>query len=115
MQDDGSLAVGCLDGGLKFWQVDATQAKLVNQRQLEYDPLSVDYFNNGECIVTGGSDRCVVAGAAAHKCMRLAWCLHTHHPSRTCRPARHYPVHAVHERRCKPVSFAQAPLSATAC
>lgn len=57
VQDEGSLAVGCLDGGLKLWQVEAAQATLTNQRQLEYDPLSVDYFNNGECIVTGGSDK----------------------------------------------------------
>jgi hypothetical protein len=57
VQDEGSLAVGTLDGGLKLWQVEATQAKLANQRQLEYDPLSLSYFNNGECIVTGGSDK----------------------------------------------------------
>jgi hypothetical protein len=49
--------VGCLGGGLKLWKVAGGEGKVVGERQLEYDPLSLAFFNNGECIVTSGSDK----------------------------------------------------------
>jgi hypothetical protein len=57
LQEEGGLAVGCLDGRLQLWQVEGAGGKLVGEKRLDYDPLSLAFFNNGECIVTGGSDK----------------------------------------------------------
>lgn len=55
--EDNILAVGCWDQTLSFYHVSGKQ--LGRDRNLECDPLSVAYFNNGEYLCVGGNDRCV--------------------------------------------------------
>ena len=49
------LAVGCLDGALKFFMV--TGQPKSKDRELGFDPLSVTYFSNGEYLAISGTDR----------------------------------------------------------
>lgn len=51
------LAVGCLDGALKFYLVTGQQK--AKDRDLGFDPLSVTYFSNGEYLAISGTDKAV--------------------------------------------------------
>eukprot|EP00753_Platysulcus_tardus_P014889 PLAT4607.1.p1 GENE.PLAT4607.1~~PLAT4607.1.p1 ORF type:complete len:1226 (-),score=654.52 PLAT4607.1:178-3855(-) len=49
------LAVGCWDQTLSFYQLSGIQVG--KERALGFDPCSLSYFDSGEYIVLGGSDR----------------------------------------------------------
>lgn len=49
------LAVGCLDGILKFFQLSGVQKS--KDRDLGFDALSISYFSNGEYIAIAGTDK----------------------------------------------------------
>ncbi|GBG34100.1 Intraflagellar transport protein 122-like [Hondaea fermentalgiana] len=49
------LAVGCWDSTLSFYQVSGIQ--LGKDRKLDFDPCTVSYFDNGNYLLVGGSDR----------------------------------------------------------
>lgn len=49
------LAVGCWDSTLSFYQVSGIQ--LGKDRKLDFDPCTVSYFDNGDYLLVGGSDR----------------------------------------------------------
>lgn len=53
-QDQNVLAVGSLDGQLRFYTPTGNQK--YKERQLEGDPLSLSYFNN-EYLLIGGTDK----------------------------------------------------------
>ena len=54
-QEPNVLAVGCLDGVLKFYMV--TGQPKSKDRELGFDPLSVTYFSNGEYLAICGTDK----------------------------------------------------------
>ena len=49
------LALGCLDGILKFYTLTGQQKS--KDRDLGFDPLSLTYFSSGEYIAISGIDR----------------------------------------------------------
>mmetsp|Transcript_5353 Transcript_5353/g.11710 ORF Transcript_5353/g.11710 Transcript_5353/m.11710 type:complete len:1236 (+) Transcript_5353:188-3895(+) len=51
------LALGCLDGVLKFYMVSGQQKS--KDRELGFDPLSLTYFSNGEYLAISGTDKSV--------------------------------------------------------
>jgi hypothetical protein len=53
-QDQQHLAVGCLDGQLKFFTSDGTPK--FKERTMEGDVLSLSLFNT-EYMLAGGSDK----------------------------------------------------------
>ncbi|KAF8070897.1 5-methyltetrahydropteroyltriglutamate--homocysteine methyltransferase [Scenedesmus sp. PABB004] len=55
-QDQALLAVGCLDGQLKFFS--ATGQPKLKERSLDGDPLSLAFFGD-DYLLAGGSDKCV--------------------------------------------------------
>lgn len=54
MQDQSNLAVGCLDGQLKFFS--STGTPKFKERTMEGDVLSVS-FMSAEYMLAGGSDK----------------------------------------------------------
>jgi len=50
-----TLAVGCWDGTLSFYQVNGAQ--MGRDRRLNFDPCTVSYFDNGNYLLIGGSNR----------------------------------------------------------
>lgn len=56
-QEGNVLAVACLDGALKFFQLSGQQKS--KDRELGYDPLTLAYFSHGEYMVVGGTDKSV--------------------------------------------------------
>ena len=52
-QENNVLALGCLDGILKFYTLTGQQKS--KDRDLGYDPLSLTYFSSGEYIAISGT------------------------------------------------------------
>jgi len=50
-----TLAVGCWDQTLSFYQLSGKQIGV--DKKLEYDPTSLDFFDDGKYILIGGSGR----------------------------------------------------------
>ncbi len=55
-----TLAVGCWDRTLSFYQLSGQQYG--GDRELDYDPCSLSYFEEGEYLLIGGSNRKVGSG-----------------------------------------------------
>lgn len=49
------LALGCLDGKLRFFQSNGQQKS--KDRELAYDPLSLTFFGNGDYLAISGTDK----------------------------------------------------------
>ena len=55
LQDPNTMAVGCLDGALKFF--NAVGQPRSKDRNLGFDPLSLAYFSSGEYLAISGTDK----------------------------------------------------------
>eukprot|EP00798_Chlamydomonas_sp_ICE-L_P028208 gene28208-31309_t len=53
--EPGVLAMGCLDGILKFYTLTGQQKS--KDRDLGFDPLSLSFFSSGEYIAVSGTDK----------------------------------------------------------
>ena len=51
------LCVGCWDQSLSFYDLQGNQTR--KTIELEYDPCSISYYDNGKYILVGGSDNSV--------------------------------------------------------
>jgi intraflagellar transport protein 122 len=76
-EGDDVLSVGCWDGTLSFFSLQPKQ--IGKDRTLGYDPCCARYFNNGEYLVMGGSDKKVPARplSTSHECKTFSGCVYS--------------------------------------